>query len=127
MHDSEDQTKYAACMLRLEGHDLMDFRRKRKKNGKIPNFGAGTGGSDGCVNFEDPDNAGLPGCLAWTNIATIYEEWCDKISLADFMVLAAEATVGSIAVDYDPEKPFYSCSLLTKFQDQFKYGRKTLE
>ena len=37
-------------MLRLAGHDFMDFRTDEKKKG----------GSDGCINFEDPDNKGLP-------------------------------------------------------------------
>ena len=46
----------------------------------------GTGGSDGCVNFEDGDNAGLPGCLVWTGLESIYNKWCDKISLENFMV-----------------------------------------
>ena len=109
---STDKTKYAACLLRLEGHDLMDFRRKANKKGRIKRGGPGTGGSDGCVNFEDGDNAGLPTCLAWTNIHTIYEKWCDKISMADFMVLAAEAVVGGIAADYDQSNPWKDGTLL---------------
>lgn len=40
----------AACIIRLSGHDLMDFRNYS---------GVVTGGPDGCVNFNDPDNAGL--------------------------------------------------------------------
>jgi hypothetical protein len=44
----------AACIIRLSGHDLMDFRN---------NSGVVTGGADGCVNFNDPDNAGLSNCL----------------------------------------------------------------
>ena len=85
----------------------MDFLRKKKpgmKNGKHKIWRNGpkvSGGSDGCVNFEDGDNAGLASCLAWTGINSIYEKWCDKISLADFMVLAAEAVVGALATDYD--------------------------
>lgn len=70
------------------------------------------GGSDGCVNFLDADNAGLPTCLAWTGINEIYGKWCDKISMADFMVLAAEAVVGSLAVDYNTDAPFEEGSLL---------------
>ena len=41
------------------------------------------------------------------------------------MVLAAEAVVGSIATDYNEEDPFNGSSLLSKFQSNFKYGRKT--
>ena len=67
---SENKGTYAACLLRLEGHDLMDFRRERTKMdpSKIKRGGGGTGGSDGCVNFKDSDNAGLQACLMKTNI-----------------------------------------------------------
>jgi len=114
---SDDKTNYAACLLRLEGHDLMDFRRTPDKRGRIKRGAPGTGGSDGCVNFEDEDNAGLPTCLAGIGINSIYEKWCDKISLADFMVLAAEAVVGGIAVDYDAADPFKDGTLLAQFRD----------
>ena len=124
---SEDRTKYAACLLRLEGHDLMDFRRDKNKKGGFIVDGPGTGGSDGCVNFLDADNTGLEGCLRWTGIESIYSEWCDKISLADFMVLAAEAVVGSIAVDYEEQDPFEEGTLLGNFKSQFQFGRKTVE
>jgi hypothetical protein len=40
---------YAGCLVRLVGHDFMDFRRNDENQG----------GSDGCVNFLDPDNLGL--------------------------------------------------------------------
>lgn len=55
-----DKAAYAACLVRLAGHDFMDFRRDAA--------GVETGGSDGCVNFNDPDNAGLEACLTATNI-----------------------------------------------------------
>lgn len=85
----------------------MDFRREKNRRGRIrPNAKKVSGGSDGCVNFEDGDNAGLASCLAWTGLNKIYENWCDKLSLADFMVLSAEAVVGAIAVDYDEKDPF---------------------
>lgn len=108
----------------------MDFRRETKRNkaGKLKrNQPKASGGADGCVNFEDGDNAGLPECLAWTGINEIYGEWCSTLSLADFMVLAGEAVVGGIAVDYDPEDPFGDGTLLSKFRDQFMFGRETLE
>jgi hypothetical protein len=53
----------AACIIRLSGHDLMDFRNYS---------GVVTGGSDGCVNFNDPDNAGLAECLSSTNFLPVY-------------------------------------------------------
>eukprot|EP00971_Amphidinium_carterae_P311566 6192475-Amphidinium_carterae.1 len=44
------QADWAGCVLRVAGHDFMDF-------------GDGEGGSDGCLDLFDPDNAGLPECL----------------------------------------------------------------
>ena len=80
----------------------MDFRRVKNSRGKVKRGAKKlSGGSDGCVNFDDGDNAGLASCLAWTGIDKIYENWCDKLSLADFMVLSAEAVTGALAVDYD--------------------------
>ena len=99
-------------MLRLAGHDLMDFRRNTNKKGKIMPKADGTGGSDGCVDFSDPDNTGLPSCLAWTGIESVYDKWCGTISLADFLVLAGEAVVGSISVGYDPHDQFKTDTLL---------------
>ena len=63
-HATDDPAKYAACLLRLAGHDFMDYRNKG---------GVETGGSDGCINFNDPDNTGLPGCMKWTGIKDIYD------------------------------------------------------
>ena len=44
---------FAACLIRLAGHDFMDFRHDEAQQG----------GSDGCVNFDDPDNKGLQKCI----------------------------------------------------------------
>lgn len=121
MKKSGEQTNYAACLLRLAGHDLMDFRRvkPRHNNPKL------SGGSDGCVNFDDADNAGLAKCLARSSLNSIYERHCDKVGLADFMVLAAEAVTGALAED---SKDFSDgTSLLAKFRDQFRFGRETME
>ena len=45
----------AACLVRAGGHDYMDYR--------INQDGTSSGGMDGCINFNDGDNAGLLGCL----------------------------------------------------------------
>ena len=47
---SADGRNLAACILRLAGHDFMDFRN---------NDGVTSGGADGCINFNDADNMGL--------------------------------------------------------------------
>ena len=65
----------------------MDFRKAA--DGKM------TGGSDGCINFKDPDNTGIPQCLQKWNISKIYESFCTEVSLADFLVIAAEAIMGN--------------------------------
>ena len=126
----KDQTAFAGCLVRLEGHDLMDFRREVKKNrrGRIrPDGKKIAGGSDGCVNFTEGDNMGLPQCLAKAGIETIYGEFCDKVSLADFIVIAAEAVTARLAVDYDANDTFKKGTLASKFRDQLKVGRTTLK
>lgn len=46
---------FAGCLVRAAGHDFMDFR--------INADNTTSGGSDGCINFLDGDNAGLQSCL----------------------------------------------------------------
>jgi len=46
-----------------------------------------TGGSDGCLNFNDADNKGLPECLTSNNAAVQYSNHCTTISLADYVVI----------------------------------------
>jgi len=106
---------YAACLLRLAGHDLMDYRRESRvlPNGKISypwNSPKKSGGSDGCVNFTDEDNKGLAKCLYASNLNSIYTKYCGKVGLADFLVLAAEAVTGGLAVD---SKDFSTGTLLS--------------
>ena len=84
----------------------MDFRKSKHS-------GQSVGGSDGCVNFKDADNAGLAPCLINTGISAIYEEWCDQVSVADFMVLAAEVSTASLAINHNPENYFAEGTLLS--------------
>jgi len=76
----------AGCILRMAGHDFMDY---------MPNAATGqTGGPDGCVDFTDPDNGGLSQCLAsGVNLGAVYSKYCTAVSLADFIVIAAEAVM----------------------------------
>ena len=110
-------TKFAACALRLAGHDLMDFR--------VHKDGSMTGGSDGCLNMEDPDNKGLPKCIQEFGLAKAYEDTCDRVSLADFIVIAAEAVTGRTATSYNKEDYFAEGTLARAHRDNFKHGRKT--
>ena len=54
---------FAACLVRLAGHDFMDFRN---------DGGTQKGGSDGCIDFSDHNNAGLIECINESNIVATY-------------------------------------------------------
>merc|ERR1719454_2077438 len=43
---------YAGCLVRLVGHDIMDFNRDKN-----------VGGADGCIDLQDGDNLGLAHCI----------------------------------------------------------------
>ena len=105
--------------MRLAGHDLMDFRKHAS--------GQWTGGSDGCINFNDGDNKGLKSCIVAIGIKDVYEKICDKISLADFMVVAAEAVMSRAAKKYDAANPWGKDSLEARFLFFAKLGRQTNE
>jgi len=101
--DAEDKNAFAGCLVRLAGHDMMDFRYLFAPNAD------GTpskkvidqrGGSDGCINFEDKDNKGLVECIDQTNLQEAYSEHCGIVSLADFIVIAAEATMARTSNSY---------------------------
>merc|ERR1719330_839569 len=78
------QADWAGCVLRVAGHDFMDFK-------------GSTGGSDGCLDLHDPDNAGLHECLYegefGVSILQAYQEHCTKVSLADSLVIAGESVM----------------------------------
>jgi len=57
------------------------------------------GGSDGCINFTDDDNKGLPECVRRFGIDKLYNKWNTKVSLADFLVIIAEAAIGRVETD----------------------------
>lgn len=109
----------SGCLVRFVGHDIMDYNPNPKP---IPDTSLYTwGGADGCINFNDPDNKGLLECLAGDknepSIYDIYQSLCNTISLADFMVIAAEALMA-----HTSSHP----SLLRKqFREQFRFGRTT--
>lgn len=83
----------AACLLRFAGHDLMDYRKDDK---------TGPGGSDGCIDMLDGDNAGLQKCMMDAGIPEAYAQHCHYVSLADFTVIAAEAAMGRTSPTYNP-------------------------
>lgn len=42
-----------------------DYQKNKKGKGRIVGY---TGGSDGCINFDEPDNKGLAQCLEKFNV-----------------------------------------------------------
>jgi len=104
---------FVACLLRTAGHDFMDFRL------------GGGGGSDGCVNFQDADNAGISDCLRKFNIPSLYERFAKTVSLADFLVITAEAAIGRTATGWSGENRWSLDSLEFRLLRSFKYGRET--
>jgi len=87
---------------------------------------------DGCVDFNDKDNKGIRECIQETNLIEAYDEHCDVVSLADFIVIASEATMARTSNTFGVEQlgqtDSYADGTLAKtFRDQFKYGRATAE
>jgi catalase (peroxidase I) len=111
--DSQSQAQqddFIACAVRLAGHDLMDRRN-------------GAGGSDGCINLDDADNAGLQDCTAVLaeryrqNNPVRNQPFCSTISLADYLVIAGEASMNLTRTRRNLSR--------VPFRDTFRYGRTT--
>eukprot|EP00927_Polykrikos_kofoidii_P054262 TRINITY_DN48701_c0_g1_i1.p1 TRINITY_DN48701_c0_g1~~TRINITY_DN48701_c0_g1_i1.p1 ORF type:complete len:799 (+),score=94.09 TRINITY_DN48701_c0_g1_i1:88-2484(+) len=103
------QADFAGCVLRMAGHDFMDF-----KDGK--------GGSDGCVEMDHAENRGLADCVTdlehrGASLLKAYEQHCTDISLADFIVIAAESVM--------TESRKHITSPTFNFKSNFRYGRTT--
>jgi len=90
--------RFSGCIIRAAGHDLMDYT--------VNYYGQEVGGSDGCMNFNDPDNDGLINCLIYNRFVEIYAQVCHLVSLADFFVVASEATMIRGHSDFDPNNVF---------------------
>jgi len=108
---------FVGCLLRAAGHDFMDYRVDEEHQG----------GSDGCINFNDPDNAGLQKCLEFHEIPELYSNYKDHVSLADFIVIIAEAAMARSHSSYSASDPYEDGTLAQKFRDGFKFGRVTDE
>jgi len=108
---------FAACVVRVAGHDLMDF-----------NPDTGKGGTDGCIDFNDHDNAGLKGCLLESideidsvnvSLESMWQDYCLEVSAADFFVITAEALMEATT----PIK--FRHGVGQGFEKLFKFGRET--
>jgi len=107
------QADWAGCVLRMAGHDFMDFAN-------------GQGGADACTDMTDPDNAGLPGCLATgdqgISLLEVYQQFCTSVSLADFLVIAAEAVIMSTRARHEAANPG---APTLDLRSSFRFGRTT--
>jgi len=65
--------------------------------------------------------------MAKFKLRKAYAKFCDKVSMADFLVIAAEAVMGRTATDYDAANPYKEGTMARKFRDGFKFGRETNE
>jgi len=109
------QSDWSGCVVRLAAHDFMDYRD-----------GEPAAGADGCFHLGDIDNHGLSSCFVTgrhgISIMDAYVDFCSSISLADFIVIAAEAVMNitrQTTLLEDPSRqPF-------DFRSRFKYGRET--
>jgi len=111
-----EQADFVGAVLRTAGHDFMDWNGDRS-----------TGGSDGCVDFDDEDNAGLKPSLCgagefWkgATLNEVYKEFCGTVSYADFLVIASEAVMIRTRPDYSSKT---QTSPTLSFD--FKFGRET--
>lgn len=109
------QADWAGCVLRMAGHDFMDF-----------DPASGRGGSDACTDMEDPDNKGLQECLAHGefgfSLRDVYQHHCTRISLADFLVVAAEAVMSILRDRVSVSNPGAAA---LHFKERFLFGRTT--
>lgn len=114
-------TDFVGCVVRLAGHDLMDFDSNDDEN---------PGGSDGCLDFDDMDNKGLEDCVDSTFgthnqnmiLHTVYDDFCDRVSLADYVVIAAEAVMALTR-----GSPENIRDANAKFRRSFQFGRITAD
>merc|ERR1719482_870151 len=114
-----EQSHWAGCVLRLAAHDFMDYTGEPQLS---------SGGADGCLALIDPDNAGLSDCFTGghsvVGLAQVYEDFCTKISLADFLVIAAEGVMNITRENVLKVDPLRQA---VDFRSRFQYGRVTEE
>lgn len=106
---------WAGCVLRMAGHDFMDYKD-------------GVGGSDGCTDMQEADNGGLPECLnrgdvGGLSLADAYINFCGEVSLADFLVIAAESVITETRERWARRNGPQTARL--DFRRNFRFGRET--
>lgn len=98
----------------------MDFR--------IGEDGTTSGGSDGCIDFGHSDNNGLADCLERSGIQNIYQDFCDTVSLADFLVIAGESATVRASDAWPSDGDIWAeKSGPSVYMNNFKFGRTSSE
>lgn len=90
----------------------MDFRYVADDQGQ---FVSASGGSDGCINFNDPDNKGVPQCLTKFKVGDVYQSFKKDVSLADFFVIMGEAIAARAATKFSYDQKWQPGQLETRF------------
>jgi hypothetical protein len=57
----------------------------------------------------------------------VYDNHCDVVSLADFIIIASEAAMSRTATNFNTNNAFAAGTLEDKFRQRFKSGRTTSE
>ena len=74
----------------------------------------------------DPDNAGLRECLVTgehgISLQEVYQSFCTEVSLADFLVIAAEAVIASTRARHEQATPG---APQLDLRSSFRFGRTT--
>mmetsp|Transcript_55061 Transcript_55061/g.101928 ORF Transcript_55061/g.101928 Transcript_55061/m.101928 type:complete len:488 (-) Transcript_55061:26-1489(-) len=114
-----DSADFQGCVLRLAAHDFMDYEERDS---------TAIGGSDGCLDLHHEINAGLADCIREVDLLGLYEESCENVSLADFIVIAAESVIyhsrKRAALHGGPEDQD-ALLQVHDLQQKFRYGRTT--
>ena len=106
-HDA--RADFLDCVVRFATHDFMDVVVKDNK--------LVGGGMDSCMDFDNPDNFGLYGCMDGDDkLRVAYSTVCSDVSFADFAVIAAEALMAATST--------YPSETRDAFKKNFMWGRR---
>lgn len=110
--DARNRTHFLGGIVRIVGHDFMDYNRALSTTNQM--------GADGCIDFGHPTNAGLSNI--WSSGRPLFELHRTKyawISKADFWLAAANAVIKQTSVN----NVFTSYNLGNDLRSKFRWGR----
>lgn len=103
INDTGDRAHFFGGIVRLAAHDFMDFDQNQEGDAKL--------GSDGCLDFSNDANSGLPDIWCPNHddcpLTGLYDtSYASFMSRADFWVAAANAVVQETSVNNSLRLPF---------------------